>query len=144
MFSAFGLFLISDIGWSFQYNYTHTALAATTTLLFIFQFVSLLNQPTSKNYCFTGVSIACAILSKYNTILTISGILLASLSIKSARNVVLKSKFLITLSIASIIFLPHFDWMLSTRNPILTIRKILKVEDVNGLNSILPNTNRFR
>lgn len=131
IFSAFGLFLISDIAWSLQYNYTHTALGLTTTLLFIFQFVRLLNRPTLQNYIFVGGTIACALLSKYNTLLTILGMFLASLSIPSARNVILRFKFLMTSSIAFIIFLPHFNWILSTRNPLITIRKILRVESTD-------------
>ncbi|WP_152535096.1 glycosyltransferase family 39 protein [Candidatus Synechococcus spongiarum] len=138
IFSVFGLFLITDIGWSLQYNYTHTVLAITTILFFILQFIRLLNRSTLRNYYFVGLSIACAVLSKYNTILTIAGILLASLSIKSARSVIFRFKFLITSSTASIIFLPHFWWMLSTGNPLIIIRKVLKVENVND--SILPDS----
>lgn len=132
IFSVFGLFLISDIAWSLQYNYTHTALGLTTTLLFIFQFVRLLNRPTLHNYVFAGGTIVCALLSKYNTLLTILGMFLASLSIPSARNAILRFRFLITSSIAFLIFLPHLNWILSTRNPLITIRKILRVENANA------------
>lgn len=136
IFSAFSLFLISEIGWSFQYNYTHTVLAVTTILLFILQFIRLLSCPTLQNYIFTGGSIACAVLSKYNTLLTIIGILCASLSILSARKVILRFRFLITVLMAFIICLPHFNWILSTRNPLITVKKVLEVEDIAG--NILP------
>ena len=136
IFSAFGLFLISDVSWSLQYNYTHTALAVTTTLLFILQFVLLLNRPTLQNYFSVGCAIAWAVLSKYNTIFTIISLIFASLSISSVRNVIVKFKFLITLLTASIIFLPHFNWILLSMNPLDKIRQILKTEDINE--GILP------
>lgn len=136
LLSTFGLFLISDIAWSLQYNYTHTALAITTVLLFILQFIRLLNRPTVYNYCFVGLIIACSILSKYNTILTIVGVLFASLSIESSRNLILKSKFLITLLTIYIIVLPHFNWVLSTNNPLVIFKDVLKIEDISA--SSLP------
>ena len=133
IFSAFGLFLISEFGWALQFNYTHTVLATTATLLFTLQFIRLIKRPILFNYCLVGLSFIFPILSKYNTILTIGGMILASLTIKSARSIIISSKFLLILSIVTIGFLPHFNWLISSTKPLLTVSKILARDHVDSL-----------
>lgn len=132
IFSSAGLFLLSDFSWDNQDYFTHTSIAVTMLLWFMLQFVLLLNQPTLQNYSLLGITIACCLLSKYNTLFSIVGVSFAALSIPSIRDIILQPRFLIVPLIVSVVTLPHFHWLFSTSNPLTEIEKIFNSGSVTG------------
>lgn len=91
---------------------SHTLLLCLVIVLSCLVFVNLMERKTLQNYIFMGVCLGVGILSKYNYALFIMAFLLAAFVNKDVRYVFLNSRFMVSVVIALVLFVPHLYWIL--------------------------------
>ncbi len=109
--AALALFLIPEVGWESQRNYSHSVLLTALLLAFTLVLIDLRDRRRVLRFGVLGALAGAALLSKYNAGLVIAA-LLAGDAVVSGRSAVLcDRRILLSAAIAAMLVLPHAIWM---------------------------------
>jgi lipopolysaccharide core galacturonosyltransferase RgtB len=114
--AALSLFYIASFAWESQRDLTHSVLSATLASATLYGLLQIHLQNRTRWYVWFGVAAGLGLISKFNYAIWLSGLLLASLSLRALRPAILTPRILIPAGIALLIFLPNGLWMLSHRD----------------------------
>ncbi len=109
--AALAFFLSPQLFWQAQRDLTHTTMLMLTGLWAIYTSVRLLQKPTTLGYVLTGLAVGLGMLSKYNFILILLATLLAVWFHPKGRERIFDRRFLLTIGISFLVFLPHSIWL---------------------------------
>lgn len=94
------------------YRYTiHTALASMFCALSMLIFIRIFKYKLLRDYALLGLCFGLGLLSKYNFLFFIVVLVLACLSSKTSRSILLNSKANLSILIMLLVFAPHFYWL---------------------------------
>jgi len=110
--ATLSLLTIPQFFWEAQRDLTHTVAQLVTINLFLCGAIRTLKAPSLGSYAFTGLALGLGMLSKYNFALLAAGALVAVLMHPQGRARVFDKRFLLTILISLVIFLPHGIWLI--------------------------------
>ncbi|MGV1872053.1 glycosyltransferase family 39 protein [Agrobacterium rosae] len=110
--AAMALFVIPQVFWQAQRDLTHTAMLMLTFAALLYCSIRLIQRPTLIGYLLVGVVTGLGMLSKYNFALALPALLLAVWLHPQGRERILDRRFLLTILVSFIIFLPHLFWLI--------------------------------
>lgn len=94
---------------------SHTSLLCLAVILTYILLQNLISKKTTRNYVLLGIVVAIGILAKYNYIMVIGTMLIASFVDKELGKVIWNRKILISILLAALLVAPHFYWLLSNQ-----------------------------
>ncbi|WP_082453343.1 glycosyltransferase family 39 protein [Rhizobium sp. Leaf262] len=109
--AAFTLFVIPQMFWQAQRDLTHTAMLMLTFALLLYGSIRLIQRPTLMGYILVGVAAGLGMLSKYNFALALPALLVAVWFHPQGRARLLDKRFMLTIAISVLVFLPHLFWL---------------------------------
>ncbi|MDL2404421.1 glycosyltransferase family 39 protein [Rhizobium calliandrae] len=110
--ATLSLFTIPQLFWEAQRDLTHTVAQLLTINLFLYGAIRTLKTPSTGSYVFTGIALGLGMLSKYNFALLAIAAIVAVMVHPQGRSRIFNWRFLLTLVIALLIFLPHGLWLI--------------------------------
>lgn len=110
--ATLSLLTIPQFFWEAQRDLTHTVAQLLTINLFLYGIIRTLKAPSLGSYTFMGVALGLGMLSKYNFALLVAGAFVAVLTHPQGRARVFDKRFLLTIAISLVIFLPHGLWLM--------------------------------
>jgi len=107
------MFLIPPCAWECQRDLTHTVIALTTSSITLYYILYLRekNKLFVKNFIILGILTALMMLSKYNLIIFIIALIIASLFDNKLKKFILSKYIFITILVAFLTLLPHLIWL---------------------------------
>jgi len=119
LLAAFSLLLIPSIAWESIRDLTHTVLATAIAAATFYTVIHIFQKRSLSGYVVLGVLLACGMLAKYSFALFALSLLLAALSIREYRQLVLDPRIIVSAVIASVLFLPHMLWAIGHLDEIM-------------------------
>ncbi|WFR96275.1 glycosyltransferase family 39 protein [Rhizobium tumorigenes] len=110
--ATLSLLTIPQLFWEAQRDLTHTVAQMVTINLFLYGVIRTLKTPSWTGYLITGVALGLGMLSKYNFALLAAATVVAVFLHPQGRARIFDKRFVVTVLIALIIFLPHGLWLL--------------------------------
>ncbi len=110
--ATLSLLTIPQLFWEAQRDLTHTVAQLLTISLFLYGIIRTLKTPSLTTYVITGVALGLGMLSKYNFALLAAAALVAVWFHPQGRARLFDRRFLLTLVISLLIFLPHGLWLI--------------------------------
>jgi 4-amino-4-deoxy-L-arabinose transferase-like glycosyltransferase len=107
---ALALFTLPQIGWEFQYAYSHAVLATAMASVTLYVMLLMLRTGSWGAYIALGLCFGLGILSKYSYIPLPFVLLAAAGSIPSLRLRVLSARMAAALGLAALLVVPHVIW----------------------------------
>ncbi|MBZ9760179.1 glycosyltransferase family 39 protein [Mesorhizobium sp. CA8] len=106
----FGLLLFPQIFWEMQHALTHSVAIFCFTSVLLLALVEVEKRRSAVAYAFFGLATAAAMLSKYNIVIFLAALFLASLSLRETREAIFDRRFAISLAVAILACLPTLHW----------------------------------
>lgn len=106
------LLLFYTYSYDFNRHLSHTILVTALSSLTALIYVYLLKTRKTLYYFLIGASTGFAILTKYNFLFFLFGLILASISTKEGRRVLFDRRVLVSLFICCFIISPHILWLI--------------------------------
>ncbi|WP_299202141.1 glycosyltransferase family 39 protein [uncultured Amphritea sp.] len=113
LLAAFSLFLIPSIAWESVRDLTHTVLATAIASATFYTAIHIYQKRSWTGYGVLGMLLACGMLAKYSFALFALSLLLAALSIREYRRLILDRRIIVSAIIAVLLFLPHMLWAIA-------------------------------
>jgi 4-amino-4-deoxy-L-arabinose transferase-like glycosyltransferase len=111
--ATLSLLTIPQLFWEAQRDLTHTVIQLLTINLFLYGVIKTLKSPSVSSYAFVGLSLGLGMLSKYNfTLVALAGVVAVWLH-PNGRARIMDRRFLLSVALALLIFLPHGLWLLN-------------------------------
>lgn len=110
--ATLSLLTIPQLFWEAQRDLTHTVAQMVTINLFLYGVIRTLKTPSWTGYLITGAALGLGMLSKYNFALLAAAAIVAVFLHPNGRARIFDKRFIVTVLIALIIFLPHGLWLL--------------------------------
>ncbi|PZM17048.1 glycosyltransferase family 39 protein [Rhizobium tubonense] len=110
--ATLSLLTIPQLFWEAQRDLTHTVAQLLTINLFLYSAIRTLKSPDLTSYVMTGITLGLGMLSKYNFALLAVAAIVAVWFHPQGRARLLDKRFLVTILIALLIFLPHGLWLI--------------------------------
>jgi lipopolysaccharide core galacturonosyltransferase RgtB len=126
MAAALSLLYLPQVAWESQRDLTHSVLSSTMAMGTLFSLLRLLERKRTVDYVLFGLCGGFGMLSKFNYVLWLLGLVLAAVSIRELRPALLDKRMPIALGLACVIFLPTGLWMLN--HPDLAMRTSFKFD----------------
>jgi len=111
---AVSLLFIPQVSWESQRDLTHTVLAAAWVTATLFVFLRL-REKSWRDHAIFGACVRLGILSKYNYLAFLFGLILASLSVERFRSVVWNRLMIFSIALCLLVLAPHLFWALGNR-----------------------------
>ncbi|WP_296899884.1 glycosyltransferase family 39 protein [Thiohalocapsa sp.] len=111
--AVLGLALIPQIAWEDQRNFTHTVLVVAVAAWCLVVLLRLPRRSGWGSYVLLGVLLGLGALSKYNFGLFALGLLAAAVTLPTWRRALFTWRFIVSLALAAVLFVPHGLWALS-------------------------------
>ncbi|TCR93123.1 glycosyltransferase family 39 protein [Rhizobium sp. BK376] len=109
--ATLSLLTIPQFFWEAQRDLTHTVAQLLTINLFLYGIIRTLKAPSLTTYLFMGAALGLGMLSKYNFALLAAAALVAVWMHPQGRARLFDKRFLLTVVVAVLIFLPHGLWL---------------------------------
>jgi 4-amino-4-deoxy-L-arabinose transferase-like glycosyltransferase len=109
--ATLSLFAIPQLSWEAQRDLTHTVAELLTVNLFLHAVIRTLKAPDIASYFLMGVALGLGMLSKYNFVLVPAAALVAVWFHPQGRSRIFDKRFLMTITVGLLIFLPHGLWL---------------------------------
>lgn len=106
------LLTIPQLFWEAQRDLTHTVAQMVTINLFLYGVIRTLKTPSWSSYLITGMALGLGMLSKYNFSLLAFATIVAVWLHPRGRERLFDKRFILTVVIAVLIFLPHGAWLI--------------------------------
>lgn len=110
LLASFSLCLIPSIAWESIRDLTHTVLVTAIASATFYTVLRIYQTRSISGYITLGVLLACGMLAKYSFGLFAVSLLLAALSVREYRSLILNRRILLSIGLASLLFLPHLLW----------------------------------
>lgn len=110
LLAAFSLLLIPSIAWESVRDLTHTVLATAIASATFYMAIRIYHKRSLTGYGVLGVLLACGMLAKYSFALFALSLLLAALSIREYRRLMLDRRIIVSAIISVLLFFPHMFW----------------------------------
>jgi 4-amino-4-deoxy-L-arabinose transferase-like glycosyltransferase len=110
--ATLSLLTIPQLFWEAQRDLTHTVAQMLTINLFLYGVIRTLKTPSLSSYLLTGLALGLGMLSKYNFALMAAATIAAVWLHPMGRTRLFDKRFLATVLIALVIFLPHGLWLI--------------------------------
>ncbi|MBB3945439.1 4-amino-4-deoxy-L-arabinose transferase-like glycosyltransferase [Rhizobium skierniewicense] len=110
--AAMALFVVPQVFWQAQRDLTHTAMLMLTFASLIYCTIKLIQRPTTAGYVLVGLAAGLGMLSKYNFALMLPALLVAVWFHPTGRARIFDKRFLLTLGISLVVFIPHVFWLI--------------------------------
>lgn len=110
--ATLSLLTIPQLFWEAQRDLTHTVAQMLTINLFLYGVIRTLKSPSWTSYLITGVALGLGMLSKYNFALLAAATIVAVWLHPMGRARLFDKRFVVTVLIALIVFLPHGLWLI--------------------------------
>jgi 4-amino-4-deoxy-L-arabinose transferase-like glycosyltransferase len=110
--ATLSLLTIPQLFWEAQRDLTHTVAQLLTINLLLYGVIRTLKAPSLASYAFVGIALGLGMLSKYNFALVAIAVPIAVWLHPDGKARLLDRRFLLSLFIALLIFLPHCLWLL--------------------------------
>lgn len=114
------VFLLVEIGWESQRNYTHTVLLFALSGALALVYLDLLRQVTAARFALLGAIFGLILLSKYNGALLVLALVAADLATPGARRFARRQSLWFWL-VAAAVVAPHFLWAQANREAVLAL-----------------------
>ncbi len=111
--AAFTLFTIPQVFWQAQRDLTHTSMLMLCVVALLWTTIRLIQKPTLSGYVLAGIVTGLSLLSKYNAAIILPAVLYAVWRHPQGRDRILDRRFLLTMAIGALMFLPHAGWLLA-------------------------------
>jgi 4-amino-4-deoxy-L-arabinose transferase-like glycosyltransferase len=125
--AVLSLFLSPQYGWEFHRTLTNTVLATAAGAALLILVFHLRKKPAVSGYALLGVIAALGTLSKYNFALLIAALLLAGLSMKQWRPVILDRRIFAGILTGIILTASHSFWAFNNIGKVGVISKKLEI-----------------
>ncbi|MCV3208817.1 glycosyltransferase family 39 protein [Mesorhizobium sp. YC-39] len=140
--SMFGLWLFPQVIWEMQHTLSHSVAALCLSGVLLLALVQLLQRKSLLAYVLFGVAVGAAILAKYNNFILIAAMLAATLSLREARQAILRPQIAISLIMALLVCVPTLYWNATHPGELLARSYKFGIDDGDGallvaLNGIL-------
>ncbi|MGO4565199.1 glycosyltransferase family 39 protein [Rhizobium sp. 2YAF20] len=109
--ATLSLLTIPQLFWEAQRDLTHSVAQLLTINLFLCCAVRTLKSPSTASYLLTGIALGLGLLSKYNFVLLPAATIVAVWFHPEGRARLFDKRFLLTVVVALLIFLPHGLWL---------------------------------
>ncbi|EPE99065.1 glycosyltransferase family 39 protein [Rhizobium grahamii] len=110
--ATLSLFAIPQVFWQAQRDLTHTVAQMLMINLLLYSIIKTLKAPSLLSYVMIGVTLGLGMLTKYNFTLVVLAALVAVFLHPVGLKRLLDWRFLLSLAIAVLIFLPHGLWLI--------------------------------
>jgi len=110
--AAMGLLFLPQIVWEAQIDQIHTVLLTASTAAFFYFYFYTVQKQTLAGYLLLGVTAACGVLAKYNFVIVVFALLVASLLVADYRKRIFNKKLALSIAVATVLTLPHIIWFL--------------------------------
>ncbi|WP_167759867.1 glycosyltransferase family 39 protein [Massilia horti] len=107
---AASLVLIVPLGWEAQMDRSHSILATALAAAALWTYFALLRQPGTARRMLLGLLLGLGMQSKYNFVIFLLGLAMASLAVPAHRKVIWTRDIWITIAVATLCLLPHGFW----------------------------------
>lgn len=136
--ATLSLLTMPQMFWQAQRDLTHTVGTLLAICLFLYYVVVTLRKPSLVSYALMGICVGGGMLTKYNFALIVLATFVAVLRHPDGLKRVLDKRFLLTLALAVLVFLPHGLWMVSHMGDVLdqTTRTMAEQGQGNKLSDI--------
>ena len=114
--ATLSLLYIPQVAWESQRDLTHSILASTMAIAILYCFVRLLQEDRLRWFLLFGLACGAGVLSKYNVVLWIGGLMLACLTIPNFRSAVLNRRMAMAFGLAALVVLPNLLWAVEHRD----------------------------
>lgn len=126
--AVMGLALIPQILWEAQRDLTHTVLATVLSTWTLWAVIRLRRNASWVSYVLLGLFVGLGLLSKYNYVFFILGLLVAAFSTDGFRQTLRSPRVFVSFAIVAFIALPHFIWVLSHASQVLASSHKFKIQ----------------
>jgi len=135
------LLLFSTYSYEVNRDLSHTVLVSLMAVLSLFFYIRILIKGTVTSYLLLGTFIGLGLLSKYNYVLFLAALILASSSSREGRKALFSKKIFFSVLCCTLLLLPHFIWLVRENFP--SLRYALKISNIGELKidsslSVLP------
>ncbi|UTW03109.1 glycosyltransferase family 39 protein [Amphritea atlantica] len=139
MLAAFSLFLIPSIAWESVRDLTHTVLATAIAAATFYTVIRIYQNRSLTGYIVLGVLLASGMLAKYSFGLLVLSLLLAALSIREYRSLVVDPRIIVSGVIALLLLAPHMLWAIEHLDEIRTFisNQVGEGRDAGYLNGVV-------
>lgn len=114
--AAASLLFLPQFAWESQRDLNHSVLVSTLAAATLSCFFLLRSRPGLISYVALGVCAGLGLLSKFNYIVLLVGLVLAAVSLPEWRTIVLDRRMVIVPAVALLMFLPTGLWILHHRD----------------------------
>jgi hypothetical protein len=108
--ATLGLLLFPQLTWEMQHTLSHTVAAFCFSALLLLALIELLQRKSLLAYALFGLAIGAAVLAKYNNVILLTALALATLSMRETRRVILRPQIMISMAVALLVCLPTLYW----------------------------------
>lgn len=99
------------VGWTFHEWATQTILLCIACFATMHAAINWIEKPSPRSAFWLGAAIGLGLLSKFSYLLTIGGLLIASLSMQETRKALCDRRLLLTAAIALLMISPYVFWL---------------------------------
>lgn len=107
---AASIVLIVPLGWEAQMDRSHSILATALAAAALWTYHTLLRKPGTARRALLGLLLGLGMQSKYNFLIFLLGLAVASLAVPAHRKLVWTRDIWITIAVAALCLLPHALW----------------------------------
>ncbi|QDU34141.1 Dolichyl-phosphate-mannose-protein mannosyltransferase [Poriferisphaera corsica] len=123
LYAAIGalmLMLVPQYIWESQRDLTHSVLVTTCTAWTVYLVVRIYQTQSLSSYMMLGIAIAAGMLSKYNFVFPVVGLMVAALFFKNTRECIFNYKAISTVGIAALVIGLQVYFILDARTEVQT------------------------
>ena len=136
--------LMPSFAWHMHQGFTHTILLGFGIILSLHALLSLKEKPNSKNYIYLGFAFGVGLMGKYSFLLFMFPLIIAALSIKNYRGILINSKIWLSIILFLLVIGPHLYWLIQHYQEIfISIDQKLKVTSDNLLFERINSLGKF-
>ena len=129
---AISPFLVYEIAWEVQRNYSHSVLLLALTAAFALCYLRTLAKPDVGHYALMGLVLGLMALTKYNGVLFVGALVAADLATMRRDGVFWSAKAVLIPAIAAILVAPHAVWALNHASHVLALVDRFKIAETGG------------
>jgi len=142
--ATFAYLLMPSFAWHMHQGFTHTILLGFGIILSLHALLSLKENPNTKNYLYLGIAFGIGLMGKYSFLLFMLPLLIAALSIKKYRDILINAKIWLSIAVFLLIIGPHLYWLTQHYQEVfISIDQKLKVSSDNLLFERINSLGKF-
>lgn len=131
--------LIFFVSWQSIFSFSHSLLNALLVILTYVAFVKLMQGRRLGWALALGVAMGLGVMTKYSYLLFLIGIMVAGLSLRQTRELIISKQMLVSVAVSCVIAAPHLLWLLGASQQFVEVinYKLQIDEDVSYLSGVI-------